>query len=177
MESYTIHLGNLTRDLSLVALGPKLKIASFNLLGDVELVEVCATLLFEKIKSLSFDYLIGPEVKIVPLLQELSKRCGKNRYIVCRKKMHGYMTEPVTSSTSSPLTLNGPDGQLIKNKKVLVVDDVVSTGKTLAAVKNLMDMCQAQIVGFAAVAKQGDEPFELLQHDFFYLINLPLFRS
>lgn len=176
MNYYHLKLCGLTRELPIVSLGPKLKIASFNLLGDGELVKQVAISLAEKIKDLDFDYLVGPEVKVVPLLQELSVLLGKPRYIILRKNIMGYMTHPIVSKTKPGMVLNGPDADLIKGKKILIVDDVVSTGKTVKVVEELIKNIGAQIVGVAAVLKQGEEKVEI-SVPFYSLGNLPLFGT
>jgi adenine phosphoribosyltransferase len=145
-------------------------------LGDVELVNECTRLIADKIKNVEFDYIVGPEVKTVPLLYELSTYFHKNCYIVCRKKIHSYMIHPVTSDTNPPLTINGSDADLIRGKKVFIIDDVVTSGKTLQVVESLVKMCGAHVAGCAAVAKQGDDQANL-DANFWYLIKLPLIRE
>jgi adenine phosphoribosyltransferase len=176
MDYYTLKLCGLTRKLPIVSLGPKLKIASFNLLGDGELVEVVAEALEKKIGKLDFDYLVGPEVKVVPLLQVLAKRIGKPRYVILRKHIMGYMTKPITNKSKPSLVLNGPDAELLKNKKVVIVDDVISTGRTVRVVEELMKMTETEVVKILAVLKQGEKEKEI-KIPFTFLGTLPLFRA
>lgn len=175
MEYYAFHFQGLSRKLPLVPLGPKLKIASLNLLGDGELVEASAKALAEKLKDIDFDILAGPEVKVVPLLHVLSQILGKPRYVVCRKKIYGYMTDPVTRGRNPTLVLNSPDAQLIQGKKVAIIDDVVSTGRTLKVMKELIEQNGGRVVVNAVIAKQGHEPLENIEN-LIFLTTLPLFR-
>lgn len=176
MDYYTLKLCGLTRKLPIVSLGPHLKIASFNLLGDGELVEKVAEEMERKIKIFNFDYLVGPEVKVVPLLQVLAEKLGKPRYVILRKNIMGYMVKPISNKSKPTLVLNGPDAQLLKGKKVVIVDDVVSTGRTIRVVSELMRMTGAEVVGAVAVLKQGEKQEEL-EIPFSCLGTLPLFRK
>jgi len=175
MDYYTFHFCGLTRKLFIVPLGPKLRIASLNLLGDRELVEVSARALAQKIKDIDFDILVGPEVKVVSLLHVLSQILGKSRYVVCRKKIYGYMKNPITIGRHPTLVLDGPDAQFIRDKKVAVIDDVISTGRTLKVVKELVEQSGGRVVVNAVIAKQGPEPLENIK-PLIFLTKLPLFR-
>lgn len=176
MQFYTLKICGLTRKLPVVSLGPHLKIASFNLLGDGELVEKIALELEKKIKKFDFDYLVGPEVKVVPLLQVLASKLGKPRYVILRKNIMGYMIKPISNKSKPTLVLNGLDAEILKGKKVVIVDDVVSTGRTIRVVKELMKMVGAEVVGAVAVLKQGEKQEEL-DIPFTYLGALPLFQG
>lgn len=175
MDYYVLKLCGLTRRLPIVALGPKLKIASFNLLGDGELVETVATELVKKIKKFDFDYLVGPEVKVVPLLQVLAKRLVKPRYVILRKNIMGYMVSPISNKSKPTLVLNGPDAEILKGEKVVIVDDVISTGRTIKVVRELMRAVGAEVVAVAAVLRQGEE-VEEFDIPFVSLGKLPLFQ-
>ena len=176
MKYYTLKIGKLERKLPIVSLGPKIKVASFNLLGDREMVEELAKMLYKKINNIKFDYLVGPEVKVVPLLHELSKLLKMDQYVVCRKEIHAYMHTPIKSMQKPGLVLNGSDAKLIKNKKVIVIDDVVTSGRTLYVIEDLMRTAKAKVVGKVAVFKQGDRLHEK-QKDLIYLDKLPVFES
>lgn len=176
MDYYTLKLCGLTRKLPIVSLGPKLKIASFNLLGDGELVEKIAKELTKEIKKFDFDYLVGPEVKVVPLLQVLSKKLDKPRYIVLRKNIMGYMIKPILNKSRPTLVLDGSDVKLLKSKKVVVVDDVISTGRTIKVVKELMQMVNAEVVGVVAILRQGEKLVEA-EIPFYCLGELPVFEG
>lgn len=174
MEFYQLELCGLKRKLPIVALGPKIKVASFNLLGDVELVKAAAGALAKKLEVYDFDFLVGPEVKVVPLLQELSKLLGKERYIICRKNIMGYMVKPLITRTKPHLVLDGVDQERLNNKKVAIVDDVVSTGRTIKVVKELMKQAEAEVSCVATVLKQGK--VRDLEGDIIFLEQLPVFK-
>ncbi|KPJ70462.1 hypothetical protein AMJ51_01790, partial [Microgenomates bacterium DG_75] len=150
--------------------------ASFNLLGDGELVEAVAKRLEKEIKKFDFDYLVGPEVKVVPLLQVLSKRLNKPRYVILRKNIMGYMTKPMTNKSKPTLVINGPDAQLLKGKKVVIVDDVVSTGRTIRVAREIMEMAGAEVIGAVAVFEQGEKE-KKIEVPFSFLGSLPLFGT
>jgi len=178
MEYYTLNFFGLKRKLPLVRLTPKIKIASISLLGDTELTEKAADELAKKLKKFQFDYLVGPEVKVVPLLYALSQKLGQKRYVVCRKSIKGYMTSPQVLKISSGnrlnmLVLDGPDAQLVKGKKVAIIDDVVSSGVTLINLEKLLNQVGAKIVVTATIFKQGGQ----YQGDLIYLASLPIFSS
>ena len=182
MEHYTLVICGLTRKLPLIKVGRNTKIASFSILGDVELVEKIADEMVQKIKKTDFDYLVGPEVKVVPLLQSLSERLDKDRFIVCRKSAKQYMVSPVIIKPLShfpkhsyPLVINGEDAKLLKGKKVIIIDDVVSTGITMRMINKLMADTGAIIVTHLAVIKQGNQFDKNLK--FSYLNELPIIKE
>jgi adenine phosphoribosyltransferase len=175
MKYYLLKTCGLKRKLPVVALGPKLRIASFNLLGDSELVQVVAKEMVKKLKKIDFDCLVGPEVKVVPLVQELSRLLGHKRYIILRKSIKGYMVKPVSTDAKPNLVLNGPDFQFLKNQKAVVIDDVVSTGRTIETVIALLHQAKAKTVAIFTALKQGEASFSF-GAPFFYLGRLPFFR-
>jgi adenine phosphoribosyltransferase len=175
MKEYTLEICGLTRKLPIVPLGPRIKIASFSLLGDRLLVEALARKLAVKLKNTAFDFLIGPEVKVVPLLEEVSRLLKKERYIVCRKKIHGYMVSPLTSRSGPNLVMNGSDAALIKRKKVVILDDVVSSGATMEALERLILAAGGKVVARVAVLRQEGKAETLKGITF--LDELPIFRT
>ncbi len=176
MDYYTLEISGLTRKLPVVALGPNIKIASFNLLGDAELVEKTAKELQKKLRKFEFNALAGPEVKVVPLLHSLAKKLKHKRYVVGRKKIHGYMTTPQTLDRKPTLVLNGPDAKFLKRKKVVVVDDVVSTGRTLKVMNDLIQQSGGEVVANAVVLKQGNNEINNVTNPIF-LERLPVFKT
>ena len=145
-------------------------------MGDGELVEAVAKDLSQRLRKIDFDHLVGPEVKVVPLLQVLSHELDKPRYIILRKNIMGYMVKPITNKSKPNLVLNGPDAEILKNKKVIIVDDVVSTGRTIRVVQEIMKMAKADVVAAIAVFKQGEKEEEI-KVPFSYLGKLPLFQT
>ncbi len=176
MEYYTFNLCGLRRKLPLVSLGAKLKIASFNLLGDGELVSLVAREMVERIKYFDFDVLVGTEVKILPLIYEMSRILGQKRYVICRKKILGYMVQPLRVGGREGMILDGPDVELIKKKKIVIVNDVVSTGGAVKIIKEMAKKVEAEVTAVIAIIKQGDLQL-VIKEPFLYLTTLPVFRK
>lgn len=176
MNYYNLKLLGIERKLPIVSLSPKLKIASFNLLGDRELINLAARSLVNKISEIKFDYLVGPELKVVTLLHEMANILKQPRYFVCRKSIMGYMVHPVVSRQKPILVLDGSDAWHLKGKRVVIIDDVVSTGRTIKVLKGLMQEVGAIVKAVATVLKQGDEIDPELA-DLIFLGNLPFFKS
>jgi adenine phosphoribosyltransferase len=176
MKYHRLEIDGLVRELPVVSLTPKIKVASVNLLGDIEMVDVIAKKIVNRIKGYDFDSLVGPEVKVVPLLHELSKLMGKPNYVVCRKQIYGYMVKPIKTRLKPGLVLDGSDTKVIEDKKVIVIDDVVSSGRTLRVVGELMDSVNAEVVTNLAVFKQGDIQ-EGLPKNFIFMEKLPIIKT
>lgn len=182
MNYYPLGICSLTRNLPLISVGRKTAIASFSLLGDVELVDRLADEFAARLKTYQFDYLVAPELKVIPLVHGVAKRLGQKRFVVCRKSVKPYMISPVIVKPLDhfpkhikPLVISGPDAELLKNKKVVVLDDVVSTGVTMRMMKFLMDKIGAEIVLSAVVIKQGEQFDDL--PDLLSLSSLPIFKG
>jgi len=175
MEYFKLEICGLSRKLPIVPLGPKIKIASFSLLGDRLLVEALAKKLAVKLKKTDFDVLVGPEVKVVPLLEEVSRIMKKERYIVCRKKIHGYMINPLVSKFAPGLVMNGQDAEILKSKKAIILDDVVSSGATMESVERLIALAGGRVVAKMAILRQEGQAQTL--KDTAFLGELPIFRT
>jgi adenine phosphoribosyltransferase len=150
------------RDLPLFEIKPGLRIAILNILGDTELVQACAKELCKKLSSLNYDILVTAESKSIPLAYSLSIETGKT-YVILRKSYKPYMgnalsAETLSITTGQPQTLylDEKDLHLLENKKVVIVDDVISTGSTLQGMRLLMDKAGAQIVAEAAILTEGE---------------------
>ncbi len=177
-EYYTVTVAGVTRHLPLFEVAPGLRIAIFNMLGDTEVVEAAADALASQLPEA--DALVTPEVKAIPLAHALSVRLGIP-YVVVRKILKPYMvgsisTEVVSITTGKPQTLyvDGKDLKFLKGKRVILVDDVVSTGSTLKGLRQLMEQAGAEIVAEAAVFTEGDP--NQWKH-IISLGHLPLFKS
>lgn len=175
---YELKLSNLTRKLPLIRLNPTLTIASFVLLGDAELTHYAAQKLSKMINE-PFDYIVTMESKGIPLAQELSHCMGKKRYIVLRKKVKDYMRDPrvlavnaITSSQEQVLVLDGEDAQMIFGKKILLLDDVISSGGSMATAKKLVEDAGGHVISEAAILAEGEASE---RKDILYLEKLPLF--
>lgn len=175
-EFYTLKIAGLERKLKMFSVSDSLDIAAFILFGDVELTEACAKALLEKCPD--FDYIITPEAKSIPLAYEMSRISGK-KYIVARKGVKVYMDNPVeytvrsiTTQKVQTLYLGHEDGDDLKDKRVLIVDDVISTGESLSAVQGLVKAFGGNIIASCAPLAEGDAAD---RDDIIYLEKLPLF--
>lgn len=183
VDYYHLEICGLKRKLPLKGISKKTKIASFNILGDEELVDKVAQELAKKLKKYKFDFLVGPEVKVVPLIHELARRLGHKKYVVCRKSIKPHMISPFVIKPLphfpkhvKPLVIDGVDSKLISGKRVAIVDDVVSTGVTMRMMRKLMEKVDAKVSVTAAVIKQGDSQFDEIEN-FIYLATLPIFKD
>lgn len=177
-ETYSVEIAGVKRDLPLFEVKPGLRIAVLNILGDTELVEASAAELVKKLDYLEYDLIVTAESKSIPLAHAMSVMT-KKKYVVLRKAYKPYMgnalivnTNSITTGSEQKLILDEKDLKLIKDKKVLIVDDVISTGSTLEAMRKLMKMADAQIVSEAAVFTEGNQDD---WQDIVSLGHLPLF--
>lgn len=176
---YTMDIAGLRRDLPLCPLNDELSIAAFVMFGDVELTEHCAAALLERAPA--FDVMITAESKGIPLVYEMARLSGMNRYLLARKGVKVYMTNviccevtSITTQHSQTLYMDGADAAYMKGKRVLIVDDVVSTGESVAAMEKLVSLAGGEVVGRMAVLAEGDAQE---RKDLIYLEKLPLFRA
>ena len=175
-EYYELHIAGLTRKLQKFSVSDSLDIAEFILFGDVELTEHCASELLKKVPE--FDYIVTPEAKSILLAYEMSRLSGK-KYVVARKGVKVYMDNPVkvtetsiTTQKEQTLYLGHEDGDLLDGKRVLIVDDVISTGESLKAVQKLVKAFNGNIVASCAPLAEGDSAE---RDDIVFLEKLPLF--
>ncbi len=157
---YTVQIGDVIRKLPLFQVAPGLTIAIFNMLGDTEVVETAARMLNPKIPAAA-EALIVPEVKAVPLGHALSAVSGLP-YVVVRKIKKPYMINclevavvSITTGKPQKLFLDGKDRTLVENRKVVLLDDVISTGSTLHGLRDLMNAANAEVLGEMAVFTEG----------------------
>lgn len=174
---YNLKVAGIERDLPLCPIADNLYIAAFILFGDVELTEKCAAALLEKAPE--HDVIITAESKGIPLGYEMCRLSGKNRYVLARKSVKLYMkdvvkceTQSITTSEKQVLYIDGDDAAYMKGKRVLIVDDVISTGGSLLSLENLVMQAGGKIVGKMAVLAEGDA---IDRKDITYLAPLPLF--
>ena len=178
MKTYKMTIAGLERELPLCEVNEHLDIAGFVMFGDVEITVAAAKELLKKCPD--FDYIVTPEAKSIPLAYEMSKQSGKP-YFVCRKGAKLYMKDPVSVHVKSITTekvqtvfLDSTEGELLRGKRVLIVDDVISTGESLTAVNALVKQFDADVVGQAAVLAEGDAAD---RDDIIFLEKLPLFSK
>ncbi len=174
-EAYKMTIAGLERELPICPINDKLSIAAFIIFGDVELTVAAAKELLEK--SPEFDYIVTPEAKSIPLAYEMARQSGKP-YYVARKKSKLYMKDPVsvnvksiTTDSEQVLILDSTEGETLRNKRVIIVDDVISTGESLRAVEVLVSEFNADVVAKTAVLAEGDAAERT---DIIYLEKLPL---
>jgi adenine phosphoribosyltransferase len=179
-ETYSIEIAGLKRELRLFEIKPGLRIALLNILGDTELVLACARELAKKLKGVKYDVLATAEAKSIPLAYALSIETGKP-YIVLRKTYKPYMGEAIKAETLSITTgqpqiliLDEKDIDLMKGKKVVIVDDVISTGSTLQGMRMILDKAGAEVAAEAAILTEGDRAQWMHIHS---LGHLPLFTN
>ena len=179
-ETYAVEIAGLKRQLPLFEVAPGLRIAVLNILGDTELVQACARELAQRLSGEAFDMIVTAEAKSIPLAHALSVEM-KKPYLVLRKAYKPYMGETVHAETLSITTgkpqtlyLDEKDRQVVRGKRVALVDDVISTGSTLEGMRKVMDLAGASVVAEAAVFTEGDpadwKHITALGH-------LPLFKS
>lgn len=178
MEYYNLKVAGLERKLPIIRITDTLEIASFVILGDSELVIHAAEELKDKLPEV--DYLITAEAKGIPLVQELSRLLGMKRYFVARKSIKPYMTEPlitevysITTQKKQILCLEKEESEMIKGKRILIVDDVISTGESIKAMEALVKKAGGKIQGKAAILAEGESAE---RKDIIYLEKLPLFK-
>ena len=178
-KAYTMTIAGVTRDLPLCPLNENLYIGAFVIFGDVELTCACARDLLKIAPE--HDVMITSESKGIPLLYEMARQAGENRYIVARKMQKLYMEDvfacevnSITTAKKQMLYLDGKDAEFMRGKRVLIVDDVISTGESLRAIEELVNHAGGNIVGKMAILAEGDAKD---RDDILYLEPLPLFGA
>ncbi len=174
---YELNIAGIKRKLPLCKVNDKLYIAAFVMFGDVELTKVCAEELLKIAPE--HDIMITAESKGIPLLYEMARQSGVNNYLLARKGPKLYMQDIITVDVDSITTekkqilcISGADAESMRGKRVLIVDDVISTGESLAALSKLVETAGGNIVGKMAVLAEGDA---IERHDITCLAPLPLF--
>ena len=174
---YRMKVAGLERDLKLCPIGENLNIGAFILFGDVELTERCAEELCKRAPE--HDVMLTAESKGIPLIHAMCRISGKNRYVLARKSVKLYMSDVLVCETKSITTghvqtlyIDGADAEYMKGKRVLIVDDVISTGGSLSSLENLVRQAGGEIVGKMTILAEGDA---IGREDITYLEELPLF--
>ncbi len=176
---YKMNIAGLDRSLPLCPLNDKLQIGAFVIFGDPELTTACAKALLAKAPE--YDYAITAESKGIPLVHEMARLDGNRKYFLARKKPKLYMNgvfevtvRSITTEGEQKLYLDGADAEMMKGKRILLVDDVISTGESLAALEQLVNAAGGIICGKMAILAEGDAAD---RDDIIYLEPLPLFDS
>ena len=177
--AYRMNIAGLDRDLPLCPLNDKLMIGAFVIFGDMELTTACAKALVARIPE--HDVMITAESKGIPLICEMSRLQGNERYVLARKAPKLYMKNVLTVEVNSittdhkqTLCLDGADAEYMKGKRVVIVDDVISTGESLRAMERLLEQVGCEIVGRMAILAEGEAAE---RDDLIFLEKLPLFDA
>ncbi len=175
---YRMNVAGLERDLPICPVNENLYIAGFVIFGDQELTVACARDLLERAPE--YDYIITAEAKGIPLAHEMARQHGDAKYILARKGPKLYMRDifsvtvnSITPAKEQKLYLDGADAALMQGKRILVVDDVISTGESLKALEALVEKAGGIICGRMAILAEGDAQ---ARPDLIYLEKLPLFN-
>ena len=177
--TYEMDICGLKRDLPICKVTDDLYIGAFVMFGDVELTVHCAAELLKKAPE--YDYLLAPEAKSIPLLYEMARQSGAEKYFVARKGAKAYMTDTfevsvrsITTMHVQKLVLDKADADMIKGKRILILDDVISTGESLRATEELVNQAGGIIAGKMAVLAEGEA---YNREDIIVLGKLPLFNA
>ena len=174
---YKMKIAGLDRALPLCPINDELMIGAFVIFGDPELTTACARELLERAPE--YDYMISAEAKGIPLVHEMARLAGNQKYFLARKSPKLYMTgvfeaelHSITTAKDQKLYLDTADAELMKGKRILIVDDVISTGESLSAIEHLVKKAGGIVVGKMTVLAEGDAQD---REDLIYLEKLPLF--
>lgn len=179
MNTYPITIAGLKRELPLCKVNDDLYIGAFIMFGDVEMTKACAAELLKKAPE--YDIMLTAECKSIPLIYEMARQSGADNYIIARKGKKIYMNnvlstdvDSITTDHIQTLCIGDSEVKALKGKKVLIVDDVISTGSSLESLEMLAEKAGAEIVGKMAVLAEGDAAD---RDDIIFLEPLPLFNS
>ena len=177
-KTYPMTIAGLHRELPICALNDNLAIGAFVIFGDPELTVACAEELLKRAPE--YDYIVTAEAKGIPLAYEMARQHGDKTYFVARKGVKLYMTSvfetsvrSITTDAEQHLYLDGADAEKMKGKRILIVDDVISTGESLRALENLVEETGGIICGRMAILAEGDAQ---TRDDLIYLEKLPVFN-
>ena len=176
---HTMTIAGCKRDLPICKVSDDLYIGAFVIFGDVELTVKSAAALLEKAPE--YDYMISAEAKGIPLIHEMARQSGQNKYFLARKAPKLYMSgvfdvavRSITTAKEQHLYLDTADAEMMKGKRILIVDDVISTGESLTAIEKLVEKAGGIICGRMAILAEGDAQ---KRDDIIYLEKLPLFNA
>ena len=174
---YELNVAGIKRNLPLCPISDELYIGAFVLFGDVELTEKCAEALYAKAPE--HDVMITAESKGIPLIHAMCRLSGRNRYVLARKGVKLYMkdvlkceTQSITTAQKQTLYIDGDDAEYMRGKRVLIVDDVISTGGSLLSLERLVELAGGNVVGKMTILAESEAADRT---DIVYLEKLPLF--
>lgn len=181
MLTYPMQVAGLERELPICKVTDDLYIGAFIMFGDAELTVACARELLKLAPADSYDYLLTAEAKSIPLIHEMARQSGAKKYFIARKGPKVYMPDPIsvqdrsiTTMGMQQLFLGRDDADLICGKRILIVDDVISTGGSLLAMESLVEKAGGTVVGRMAVLAEGGAAE---RHDIKFLEKLPMFNA
>ena len=177
---YKMNIAGLDRELPLCKVSDDLYIGAFIMFGDAEITVACARELLARAPK-DYDYLLTAEAKSIPLIHEMARQSGAEKYFIARKGPKVYMPDPISVEDRSITTLGvqqlflgRDDADLINGKKILIVDDVISTGESLRAMEELVEKAGGTVAGRMAVLAEGDAKN---RDDIKFLAPLPTFKA
>ena len=180
MPVYPMDIAGLHRELPICKVTDDLYIGAFICFGDAELTVACARDMLAMLEEDSYDYLFTAEAKSIPLIHEMARQSGAKKYFIARKGPKAYMPDPlhvedksITTAGVQKLYLGRDDADLIRGKRIVLMDDVISTGESLTALEKLVEKAGGNICGRMAILAEGDAQE---RGDIIYLEKLPLFN-
>ena len=181
MLTYSMRIAGLERELPICKVTDDLYIGAFICFGDAELTVACARELLKLVPADSYDYLFTAEAKSIPLIHEMARQSGAEKYFIARKGPKAYMPDPIhvedrsiTTAGVQKLYLGRDDADLIRGKRILLMDDVISTGGSLHAMEELVKLAGGTVTGRVAVLAEGDAQE---RDDIKFLAPLPFFNA
>ncbi len=181
MQTYTLKVAGLERELPICKVNDQLYIAAFVVFGDAELTVACARELLKLVPADDYDYILTAEAKGIPLIHEMARQSGAKKYILARKGAKVYMPDPIhvedrsiTTAGEQKLFLGRDDAALIRGKRILLMDDVISTGGSLHAMEALVELAGGTVAGKVAVLAEGAAKDRT---DIRFLASLPVFNA
>lgn len=181
MATYRMHIAGLDRDLPICKVADDFYIGAFIMFGDAELTVACARDLLKLAEGIEYDYLFTAEAKSIPLIHEMARHSGAKKYFIARKGPKVYMPDPISVQDRSITTLGvqqlflgSDDAELIRGKKILIVDDVISTGGSLLAMEALIAKAGGVVAGRMSVLAEGGAA---QRDDIMFLEKLPVFNA
>ena len=181
MNTYSMEIAGLRRELPICKVTDSLYIGAFICFGDAELTVACARELLKLVPAEEYDYLFTAEAKSIPLIHEMARQSGAAKYFIARKGPKAYMPDPIhvedqsiTTAGTQKLYLGRDDAELIRGRRILIMDDVISTGGSLLAMEALVKEAGGTVAGKIAVLAEGGAKDRT---DIRYLAPLPLFNA
>ncbi|MDD5913868.1 MAG: phosphoribosyltransferase family protein [Hominicoprocola sp.] len=181
MATYRMHIAGLDRDLPICKVTEDFYIGAFIMFGDAELTVACARELLKLTEGIDYDYLFTAEAKSIPLIHEMARQSGAEKYFIARKGPKVYMPDPISVQDRSITTLGvqqlflgSDDAALIRGRRILIVDDVISTGGSLLAMEALVAKAGGTVAGRMAVLAEGGAA---QRSDIRFLEKLPVFNA